>query len=57
MDNPVLWVVVGVVGVLLLLLRRRQTRFPRPWRASPAVDLPPLGWRDPASGVADSSAR
>jgi hypothetical protein len=30
--------------------RRPQTRFARPWRASPTVAIPPLGWRDPASG-------
>jgi hypothetical protein len=39
------------VLVLFSVSRRRpQTRFARPWRASPTVDLPPLGWRDPASG-------
>src|SRR5512132_9442 len=39
------------VLVLFSVSRRRpQTRFARPWRASPTVDLRPLGWRDHPSG-------
>jgi hypothetical protein len=36
MDGPVMWVVIGVVGVLLLIMLARMVRGRRPAAAAPA---------------------
>jgi hypothetical protein len=63
MDNPVLWVVVGVVGVLLLIFLFRMARSRQGSVAGSGGRrgfrraVPPLVWGDVAAGLTVENPR